>query len=156
MPKPVDWSVYNQRRVQFRANKGLPATDGLLARTPSESGDLSATALRDLERYYALLARGVPQFSRNEAMLLADVLNGTLSEPHTMGLLWAEVDDAIRYDGIDRKWGVQGADLIDTLRSLSLAECYAIVDVIERAWLQPERDVAEVLTELGLIASEAA
>lgn len=158
MPNPVNWSAVNTNRVQFRANKGLPATDGLLARTSPTSGDLSGTTLRDISRYYALLAGSAPTLGSNEAKLVMDALNGSLMTNESIRLVWAEVDDAIRHDGLDRKWGVQGEELVEYLRSLSLAETFALVDCIERAWLiqsQPDApDLEETLQQVGLVRDD--
>lgn len=134
----------------------------LAARTSVESqAARSQTAKRDLDRYYALLARSLPTFSQPEASILCDVANGTLFEPHTMMLLWANVADA-EQDGIAQKWQItaeQFAAFVARLRRLSYAECVAVVDACERAWhlmsvSEPQMPLREVLVAVGLIQGE--
>lgn len=132
-------------RAQFRAS------DDLQQRCDMPT-DARATqiAARDLDRYYTLLQRAMPKFSEPEASLIVDALNGTLSEPHTAHLLWAEIDDAIQLDQLDKKWGVDGPALVQRLRSLSPFEAMAVVDAAERFWLSPNED--GVLRAVGLIS----
>ena len=125
-------------RIKFRAlnigNQIGERTSLPQGLTPSQQEALmSETARRDLERYYDMLPRSLPKFSMGEAMLLADVLNGTIHMPYSASLLWAEVSDALQ-DGYDAKWGVDGSALVERLRKLTPFECMAIADAIERAW----------------------
>lgn len=111
--------------------------ESLLAALETRTGDGPAhgTAKRDLERYYDLLARDVRRLTLSEAeiMLLLDVSNGTLWEPTSIPLLYAEVENALQ-DGVEQKWGVDGLALVGKLRALSLGQTYALVDGLERAW----------------------
>src|SRR6266567_8914713 len=75
-----------------------------------------------------------PRFSLSEALLLADALNGVLLDGQTKHLLWATVEDAIRTDELDRKWGVDGAALVERLRSLSAVEQGMIAFRVKQAW----------------------
>lgn len=139
--------------VQLRPDTNLDAE--LTARSKDElPAARNAIAARDLERYYALLTASAPKFRQSEAMLIADALNGSLNEVHSMRLLWASIQEAIEYDGLDQKWGVDGAALVARLRALSLAEIYAVTDAIERAWLGRDGSMPERLAALGLIAPE--
>jgi hypothetical protein len=130
--------------IQARAVRGDPAVS------------LGHTARRDLSRYYTVLRASLPRFTEPEASLLLDALNGVLLDEYTYRLLWAEVDDAIRLDGLDRKWGVHGGELVTRLRNLGPAECMAVLDAVERAWLLLSdgsgRTVGDVLREVGLVA----
>lgn len=139
--------------IVFRAAPDLAAA--IASRTRATSHNL--TAQRDLERYYALLAAELRTVSLTaaEALLLADALNGTLWEPHTMRLLWANVDDAIRLDGLADKWQVIGAALVAKLRALTSGQTIALVDAIERAW-QADGDMRERLVKVGLLKPEPA
>lgn len=139
--------------IVFRAAADLAAA--ITARTSATS--LSLTAQRDLERYYALLAAELRTVSLTaaEAHLLADALNGTLWEPHTMRLLWAGVDDAIRLDGLAKKWQVDSGALVAKLRALTPGQTVAVIDAVERAW-QADGDMRERLVTAGLLKPEPA
>ncbi len=118
----------------------------------------SAVAQRDLERYYATLKASLldVELSEQEACLIVDACNGLLVEPHTVGLLWAQIDDAIRLDGLDRKWGVDGPALVEKIRRWTYAENLAVQDAAERAWnmvsagTAPE-DCGEWMRTVGLV-----
>lgn len=120
---------YGTAQIGFRAGDLEPQ---LQARA-GQGGSLGLTARRDLERYYALLARELPTFTESEAMLLCDVMNGTLTEPHTASLLWANVSDALE-DGYAEKWHVDGLALVARLRHLSPIQAMAVCDACERFW----------------------
>src|SRR5262245_42431751 len=117
--------------IQFRVFGTLGAN--LVART-DEDNQMSRRAATDLERYYDLLQRSMPRLAANEWKLGFDVANGTLWEGSSMGLIWAEVADAIRLDQVDRKWEVDGAVLVEKLRGLPEASRWAVVDTAERFW----------------------
>lgn len=100
-------------------------------------GQVSDAIRTGLERYYTLLDRAREglrdRFSNAQLSLLADVCRGTLWEPHTLGLLHAEAEDA--EDDVYEKWRVDRGDLVDQLNALTLTESAALVDAIERFWL---------------------
>ncbi len=112
----------------------------------------SLVAKRDLERYYSLLERTLPTLglSKEEVCLVADSLNGTLIEPHTLSLVWANVDDSIRLDGLDEKWGVDGEALVGKLRAFTPLQATALVDAVERFWIGPN-PMDEALIRVGLL-----
>ena len=100
-----------------------------------QTGTRHAVAKRDLERYYALLRRELRtvNLSREEVLLLLDISNGTLWEPHSIPMLWSEVEDSLE-DGLAEKWGVDGPALVERLKGLTAGQAFAIVDALERAW----------------------
>jgi hypothetical protein len=115
---------------------------------------LSNVARRDLERYYHALGETLRTvtLSEREALLICDALNGTLVEPHTAQLLWAQIDDAIRLDGLADKWEVDGPALVARLRTLSYCQALAVTDAVERWWAAgPRGDRAEALRAVGLV-----
>lgn len=117
---------------------------------------LSDIAERDLERYYEMIVRSTPKFSEGEAMLIADVLNGTIHMPYSVSLLWAEISDALQ-EGYAEKWGVDGPVLVERLRKLTVFECMAVADAIERAWNAGTYQVGDMsarLRQVGLVKSE--
>ncbi len=99
-------------------------------------------AKRDLERYYHLLDHELRRINltEGEAMLLCDACNGLIFEPYSIPLLWANVDDAIRLDGLDAKWHVDGPELVAKLRALTRGQAFAVVDAIERFWREPNAE----------------
>lgn len=138
---PVSFrGVEVEREIEKRSEAGRPA--GYIAK-------------RDLERYYAMLAATLQtvDLSEGEALVLCDCLNGILHESFSIGLLWAEVDEGIRFDGLGTKWAVDGPALIEKLRSLTLAQSYALIDAVERWWRGPYRDEdrTQSLRAVGLV-----
>lgn len=105
-----------------------------------ERGEQRATIInRDLERYYEALKdtrRLLSQkFDAKELGLILDNLNGTLmGETYGVRLIYANVEDAITYESIDRKWGVDGDALVVKLKALSFVENAALADAAERWW----------------------
>jgi hypothetical protein len=143
-------------QVQFRAMPELLRQ--LETRVGTSYADSTAdVARRDLERYYALLARVRPIFSMNEAMMMADAANGTLWDEFSAQLLWAEISDAAE-EGLAEKWGVEAHILVGRLKMATPLERMAIVDALERAWSHREgwqlNDMRERLVEVGLVAPD--
>jgi hypothetical protein len=142
------------RYVQFRAGDGLAEQ---LAARADRAQSLGLVAQRDLARYYSLLERELARIplSEAEASLIVDACNGVVWEPHTAPLLWADIDDAIRHDGLDRKWGVDGAALVARLRDLSPCAQLALADAAERYWAAAgagdQRSNADLLRAVGLV-----
>lgn len=52
----------------------------------------------------------------------------------TIGMLWAEIADAVSLDGLDRKWQVDGAALVNKLQAGGMIGQAALVDASERWW----------------------
>jgi hypothetical protein len=133
-------------KVNFRAGDMLPAI--------LDRGDTKGrVAKRDLERYYTALERELRDvaLSENEVLLIVDACNGVLFEPHTIPLLWAEVDEAILQDHLDAKWGVDGTTVVTKLRLLSYTQTLAVVDAVERAWLVGG-NMQETIRAVGLVS----
>ncbi|RIH81888.1 hypothetical protein [Calidithermus roseus] len=114
----------------------------LEARAAAWGGSIHAAAGEILERYLYLVASELRdlagQFSLAEVSLLADVVNGWHIEPHTVGLLWAEVADALE-EGYAEKWQVDGPVLVARLRNLTYGQTLALTDALQRWWAQGER-----------------
>ena len=100
----------------------------------SVSGTISET----IERYNAILARERAVLrelmSANEMALIIDVTNGSLFYSYSMPLLWAEIADGCSLDHLDQKWEIDGAALIDKVRSSGIAGQAALIDAAERWW----------------------
>ena len=92
---------------------------------------------RDLERLYTLYRlalRDVKQLTLPEAWFIVDMLNGTMMDANTAGLLWADAEDACALDGLDKKWQVDGKAFVEKLKALSPVQALALVDAAERFW----------------------
>lgn len=110
--------------------------ESLAAEIRSRGTNRSGIISRDLERLYTLYKRALREvpLSLGETCLIVDALNGALIDADTARLLWAHVEDGIRIDGLDRKWNVDGAALVEKLRGLNDLQAMAIVDAAERFW----------------------
>lgn len=143
--------------VQFRAT-------GLLANEVEQRSEVgkpvSEVGRRDLERYYYLLKLTLAKlsFTTGEAMLLCDVMNGSIVEPYSASLLWASVSDGVD-EGRTEYWKqyhpeLDGAKLIAKLKRLTPFECMAVADAVERAWNSETYQVAnmeEKVRQVGLV-----
>lgn len=114
----------------------------------------------DLARYRELLRLALQEVSltRGEACLCCDANNGIGSMDllgggeQTEWRWWpANVEDAIRLNRGDQKWGVDGPALVAKIRSMTPVQLCAVADAMERFWRQPERDTDEMLREVGLL-----
>lgn len=95
-----------------------------------------------LTRYYDLLERARrdlrERFGDAELAAILDANNGTLFEPWSIPMVWLNVEDS-GPDGIAEKWDIDLASLVTKLTALSLAESHALVDAMERWWLNDAR-----------------
>lgn len=101
---------------------------------------LNRAAKSLLEEYLYLLDKTELQSTKLSAItdaergLIFDSLNGVMIEPLTMHLLWANVDDSIKLNALDTKHGVNGDELIQKLRGLSMLETFCLWDIVRRYW----------------------
>jgi len=95
-----------------------------------------------LDRYAEILRRERVEglFSTQEWSALRDMLNGVISEPAGMiaGSLAQGWADSL-LDGIAEKWGVDGAGVLDRLRSLTFAQEVAVIEAAQ-AWWRSQSD----------------
>lgn len=116
----------------------LPET--IQAQVDTRAGADGAPAFvirRDLERYYEALAWERQELRKRytpaELSLIADAcLTVIFDDTAAVRMLWAEVADAIRLEGLAEKWGVDGAALVKQLQEQPLTADAALVDAIER------------------------
>lgn len=120
------------------------AADFIRARGEVSPGDnMSAVINASLERYAAVLAAGrrrlMETFEESEMGLIIDALNNPMfRDPKSIALISQSIEDAIDMDNAATKWNVDDAALTDKLAGLSYAEQVALVDAIERYWLDDE------------------
>ena len=117
----------------------------------------SVVALRDLERYYALLEaarrrlRG--RFSLPELEALAYALQGMalIEVPELLYLAPATVEDSVRYEDLCGMAGIEDCQgFLERVRGLELAEVWALVDAIGQ-YLSSEERGEEGWKRLGLL-----
>ena len=108
------------------------ATEALAQRA---SSNRSAAVSRMIERYDELCRRALPELSEAEWNLVYDACNGWLVDmARSVAYLPHEVEDHIKLNGADAKWGVDGEVLMAKLAALDYAGCVAVVDAAERFW----------------------
>ncbi len=86
---------------------------------------------------------------RNECVLLCDVLNGTImpadspedypegiNKPTMIGI----VQDAVRLDGVDHKWGVNAYSILSKLGAMSEDDIIALIRSARFFWDGCEED----------------
>lgn len=113
-----------------------------------EAVDILTRRESPLGRYYLILKAGRLElrtaFSPAELNLIMDSCNGLalwyeLSErPQVIiqpgRMIAANVEDSIRHNGLDKKWGVPRLGLSAKILDLSIPAQYALADLIERFW----------------------
>lgn len=93
-------------------------------------------------RYFALLERELRtcELTEAEALLVCDALNGTwrdwggLGQVSARSALTLEIEDSIRLNNLDKKWGVDEGAFWAKASLWSEAQCLAVVDAVERFW----------------------
>jgi hypothetical protein len=117
----------------------------------------SVVALRDLERYYALLEtarrRLKGRFSPRELEALAYALQGMalVEVPELLYLAPATVEDSVRYEDLCAMTGIEDCQgFLERVKALELAEVWALVDAVGR-YLSNEERGEEAWRKLGLL-----
>lgn len=85
-------------------------------------------------------------FTENEAKLIVDVMNGTLyhSGVNPKSVLIAQVEDGCALDGLDEKWEVNKASLIEKLYRLTEHQAYVILSLAFEFWGSDELDLNNI------------
>lgn len=128
----------------------------------------SAALSRDLDTYYSLLSISMRKvravLTKNEALLILDVMNGTVVTTGPAAELWSgsalqhEISDAIHYDALSQKWDVDPNLLLEKLNSLEHFDRYALVDWAREMWSNSSNSEDKAKTwekELALFSSSA-
>lgn len=136
--------------IQFRPGPLGPR----LAERATGGASAGATAQRDLERYYDVLALALAQveLTPGEASLIVVALNGTLIDIHAAQMLHYEIADSLD-GGLAEKWEVDGPALVAKARGWSLLTRMAVCDAAERFWGDSYHvaDLRERLIAVGLV-----
>ena len=95
-------------------------------------------AIPSVARVYAgYQLKGV--FSADELQLMIDVMNSTMLSPQLAGQhLKVNVEDGIALDHLDKKWEINGNDLISKLGEMSVPEVFFLEIWIQGFWVQSD------------------
>lgn len=107
----------------------------------SGGDSLSGTINRIADRYHEILRRSRVKLTPAELDAVRDALNGWLAEPAATiaGGPALEVEDALA-DGLAERHGIDGRELVATLRGLTYAQELALVDAVEQYWRSVRQD----------------
>lgn len=132
--------------ITFRTGGGY-LEEQLQARDYAHESHRNEVARRDLTRYYEALERALAtvELSEAEASALCDANNGTIWDSWSVSLLWANVADT---PGLGEKWGCDTNALIAKIRDWNHFQAQAVVDAIERFWVQCETSTVQ---SVGLV-----
>lgn len=131
--------------------------DPLINELRTRGENRSAVINRDLDRLYTLYKRALREVPLTvaEAWLIVDTLNGTIMDANSARMLWASVEDAVKLDGLDKKWDVDGQALIEKLRKLNDIQALALVDAAERFWQEcPQENLQDEVKKYFCINEE--
>ena len=94
--------------------------------------ELSATLDLAVGRYLSVIALSMPQFTVPQWCLVFDALTGveTGGEANVI-MLGDRIVSTMASEGLDEKWGVDGAELIAALNILTYAERQAVAELVE-------------------------
>lgn len=140
-------------QVKFRTGKDLEAE---LASRSEEMTDsaYSRVAKRDLERYYAMMARDAPVFSEDEALVLVNALNGAKYQPELVHRLYIDVQEYLEENEEYRLSG-NVLTLVLRLKEMKVLECMAVIDAVEKFWSgeyhKTPEETQQALRTVGLI-----
>lgn len=124
-------SIYAGKSLDRVLQERTDATGAMAA------GTNSAVVNKVADRYQEVIRQSMPQLSLGSWCLLFDSLNGVwMQEGAAMyvGALTQGVQDSIRLEALDRKWEVDGEDLLSLLHDLPFCSRLAIIDAAERWW----------------------
>lgn len=110
---------------------------------------------RDLGRYYNLLDYALKEvtLTEQEALFIVDSTNGSIFDEVGIRMLWAGLEDSIRYDSLDAKYQIDGNELINKIKKANIAYLFALADAIERFWIlnNSETEMIDNLKKVGIL-----
>lgn len=146
MPDDTDTPKFRGERLSVYASEPMAAV--LAGFEDNRSARLNQVC----GRYRAMLDDAKPALTRDEWMACFDALNGIGLGEHVR-FAWAEVSEACRQNGLGDKWNIDEAALVETLRGLSLAGCYALAESVDAWWEQTsnEQDPDRCMARVGIV-----
>lgn len=92
--------------------------------------------------------------TEDEATCLVDCFVGIIREYGYAHLIWANVEDAFKFEGLDQKYNLDYS-FIEKLKSLDVGTCVAVLDAVKRFWLlnlnSADKSRTEQLIDVGLL-----
>jgi hypothetical protein len=89
-------------------------------------------------------------FTPAELGLMIEVFNGLILIPQLAGQHVAlQVADRIKLDALDKKWGIDGQELIRKIEALTLFSRACLEIWLSRFWKNGDRDINDYVKELG-------
>jgi hypothetical protein len=79
-------------------------------------------------------------FTRAELSAMVDNLNAVMFDPAyaaNNNVLRAGIEDGQKYDGLLTNWNVDPEDIYTKIALLTAAQCYFLMDEIDRFWNEP-------------------
>lgn len=141
--------------------EALQARDDHKLQGPGKPGKFNANALqKDLSRFYGLMERTLRtiDLTEQEACLIADALNGTwafewggIDNVSAQSAMRIELRDAIGLNKLDKKWDVEEGPFASKVAEWTEAQCLAVLDAVERFWMEPQAETMDKLREVGLL-----
>ena len=93
--------------------------------------------------------------SQAEASAICDAINGTMLDESTWQLLWAEIFDADRLNGLGEKWAIDAKELSARIQAASPGAKLALAEAVEEFWRAHHRQsIEEGLAAVGLVSME--
>lgn len=128
--KPRNFTFHLSREGQgFFAERVSPGN----AQAPSRADILHSV----LAAYRTMLAANLPDLSVSEWALVCDAVPHDFPTSDAITLpLWPDVDEGIAFNGLDKKWGVDGSALTKKLRDLTPMANIAAWDLVARMWAE--------------------
>jgi len=118
-------------------NLSSTALEEVSKRLKPDTRAMSGQVSQDLERYYEALRRSRAalrtQLTEAELMLICDANHDTMYDSAvSVQMLPGGIEDAIRLEGLDAKWEIDGGALVRKLEELSFIDRAALVDAVEQ------------------------
>lgn len=112
--------------VAALTKKGAPPTSYRIAETLGLFEYLQSVALDEMRN----------GFTESEILLIADACNGFgyIWRMHPKQQLALEVQEAIEFDALDEKWGVDKESLLNKLDYISEFHAHTILVTLEKCW----------------------
>lgn len=94
------------------------------------------------------------RFSREELMLMIDVMNGTMLTPGICDEVVADAEDGIALDGLAEKWEIDALAFLERLHSLTSFQVAVLTIWSNGFWYgggdeRPERDIEAYVRQLA-------
>lgn len=143
-PRPITVRLSHETFSALKARAGNERGEGL----PSVSQTAIERYLEICRRELATIALDEPSWS-----LLRDAWCSTMWTADTIGYVDHQIADAIHYEGLAEKWGVDGEQLVAAIRSWSYAQRVAVVAEVE--WWYLHRDPTQTYASQSSLRSSS-